>query len=187
MTVPLTSNSSKLQEISDLLTDLALREATSFLARLVMDPTFLATWVFPLLEEAEKREGWYVAHRHETPDGSCSLQVFVWPPGSKTRIHDHSSWGVFCCEVGSLVEERYERLDDGSKPDFAHLRKAWRRAWTKDDGISTVLPYEEGIHQVGNPGTRTAISVHLYGPRVGNVDGRDYDPSRDYVCDRQGD
>lgn len=30
----------------------------------------------------------------------------------------------------------------------------------------------------------TAISLHLYGPRVGEIDGRDYDPSRDYVCDR---
>jgi hypothetical protein len=26
--------------------------------------------------------------------------------------------------------------------------------------------------------------VHLYGPRLGEIDGRDYDPSRDYVCDR---
>jgi hypothetical protein len=26
--------------------------------------------------------------------------------------------------------------------------------------------------------------VHLYGPRMGEVDGRDYDLSCDYVCDR---
>jgi hypothetical protein len=26
--------------------------------------------------------------------------------------------------------------------------------------------------------------VHLYGPRTGEVDGRDYDTFRDYVCDR---
>jgi len=26
---------------------------------------------------------------------------------------DHSSWGVYCCAVGSILEERYERLDDG--------------------------------------------------------------------------
>jgi hypothetical protein len=49
-----------------------------------------------------------------------------------------------------------------------------------------VLPYDEGIHRVGNPGAKTAISVHLYGPRLGEVDGRDYEPSRDYVCDRVG-
>ena len=30
---------------------------------------------------------------------------------------------------------------------------------------------------MGNPGNWTAISVHLYGPRIGGLDGRDYDPS----------
>ena len=47
------------------------------------------------------------------------------------------------------------------------------------------MPGNDGIHRVGNPGGATAISVHLYGPRLGVVDGRDYDPSRDYVCDRR--
>jgi hypothetical protein len=37
---------------------------------------------------------------------------------------------------------------------------------------------------VGNLGSETAISVHLYGPRIGDLDGRDYDTSREYVCDR---
>ena len=37
---------------------------------------------------------------------------------------------------------------------------------------------------IGNPGAETAISVHLYGPRLEGVDGHDYDPFRDYVCDR---
>jgi hypothetical protein len=51
-------------------------------------------------------------------------------------------------------------------------------------GVSTVLPYERGIHRVGNPTEAPAISVHLYGPRLGEIDGRDYDPSQNYVCDR---
>ena len=41
-----------------------------------------------------------------------------------------------------------------------------------------------GIHRVGNPSAKTRISVHLYGPGRGEMDGRDYDPSRNYVCDR---
>jgi hypothetical protein len=83
-----------------------------------------------------------------------------------------------------VLEERYERLDDGSVPDHARLEKAWQLTWSREDGASTVLPGDGGIHRVGNQGTEVAISVHLYGPRVGEVDGRDYDPSRDYVCDR---
>ena len=47
-----------------------------------------------------------------------------------------------------------------------------------------MLSGDGGIHRVGDPHPEAAVSVHLYGPRMGEADGRDYDPSRDYVCDR---
>ena len=167
--------------------DLTLREAVPVLSRLVRDPNFLDSHVLPLMDEAGRAEDWYVAYRHVDPDCSCSLQIFVWPPGSATRIHDHSSWGAFCCVMGSILEERYERADDGSVPDYARLKKLWRLEWSREDGISTVLPYERDIHRVGNPTGEAAIPLHLYGPRLGEIDGRDYDPSQNYVCDRPED
>jgi predicted metal-dependent enzyme (double-stranded beta helix superfamily) len=167
--------------------ELTLWAAIPILSRLVRDPAFLESYILPLLEDEGRAEGWYVAHRHQDADSSYSLQVFVWLPGSRTRIHDHSSWGAFCCVVGSILEERYERVDDGSLTDYARLKKLWRLEWRKEDGISTVLPYERGIHRVGNPTEETAVSVHLYGPRLGEIDGRDYDPSQNYVCDRPED
>ena len=163
---------------------LDLEDAVSYLNRLVRKPAFLA-WVHPLLQQ--ESEGWYVAHRWNSPDRSGSLQVFVWPPGTATRIHDHASWGAYACALGTIFEERYERLDDGSLQDHARLKKSWERAWDEGEGASTVLPYDGGIHSIGNPGDETAISVHLYGPRLSSIDGRDYDPSRDYVCDRLDD
>jgi hypothetical protein len=99
-------------------------------------------------------------------------------------IHDHSSWGAYACAAGTVFEERYERLDDGSRFEHARLEGAWRLSWRPEDGASTVLPGDGGIHRVGNRHEQTAVSVHLYGPRLGEVDGRDYDPSRDYFCDR---
>src|SRR5215204_4663173 len=143
MLMPNTSNPGVLPEP-------ALQDAIPTLSRLVRDPAFLDSHVLPHLEEAGRAEDWYVAYRREDPDSYCSLQIFVWPPGSATAIHDHSSWGAFCCVVGSLLEERYEG----------------------------------GTHRVRNPPGDPAISVHLYGPRLGEIDCRDYDPSRDYVCDR---
>jgi predicted metal-dependent enzyme (double-stranded beta helix superfamily) len=161
-----------------------LREAVPVLSRLVRDPNFLDLHVLPLLEKARKAKDWYVVYRQDDPDYSYSLQVFVWLPGSATRIHDHSSWGAFSCVVGSISEERYERADDGSLPGYAHLKKLWRLEWRREDGISTVMPYEGGIHRIGNPTEKAAISVHFYGPKLGEIDGRDYDPSQNYVCDR---
>lgn len=172
----------ELEAVCDLPLEVALRRAVAFLGDLVEDPDFLGTTILPLMEEAEGAEDWYVARRH---DGETySLQVFVWPAGTGTRIHDHSSWGVYRCIVGTVLETRYERLDDGSRPDHARLKKAWQLAWSPEDGASTVQPGDGGIHRVTNLGGEVAISVHLYGPRTGEVDGRDYDPSRDHVCDR---
>jgi predicted metal-dependent enzyme (double-stranded beta helix superfamily) len=166
-------------------TELALRQAVPVLSCLVRDPDFLDSHVLPLLDEPA--EDWYVAYREDLPIGSTSLQVFVWPAGTRTIIHDHACWGAFCCVVGSVLEERYERLDDGSLPDHARLKKLWRLEWSREDGISTVLPGDEGIHRVGNPTEEPAISVHIYGPRLGEIDGRDYNPSENYVCDRPQD
>jgi predicted metal-dependent enzyme (double-stranded beta helix superfamily) len=183
-TLPSAPDTSELRRLADLTPELALREAATPLARLARNPTFLEMHILPLLEESRDAEDWYAVPIHDAPDSACSLQVFVWPPGTRTQVHDHTTWGAYCCAVGSVLEERFERLDDGSQLDYARLKQVWQMSWSRRDGASTVLPRDEGIHRVGNPGAETAISVHLYGPRMGDVDGRDYDPSRDYVCDR---
>jgi len=181
-------DTNSLQKLSELPTELALQRASHLLAHLVKDPAFLEAETRPHLEEARSTEGdWYVAKRYEGEDLSYSLQIFVWPPSAETKIHDHSSWGVYCCAVGSVLEERYERLDDGSRLDHAHLKELWQLLWSREDGVSSVLPHDGGIHRIGNPSDSVAISVHLYGPRIEGVDGRDYDLARDHVCDRQED
>jgi predicted metal-dependent enzyme (double-stranded beta helix superfamily) len=177
-------DANELQALCALPTEQALPRAAALLADLVQDCSFLKSHVMPLLEPAHSAQRWYVARRWDAEDGSFSLQVFVWPPGTRTMIHDHSSWGAYACAAGTVLEERYERLDDGSRHEHARLREVWQLPWSPRDGASTVQPGDGGIHRVGNPYEETAVSVHLYGPRLGEVDGRDYDPSRDYVCDR---
>ena len=184
MTIKLTPDTGELQEIAMLPTESALPRAARFLSDLVKNEGFVRGEILPLLETAKDEEDWYVARQYEAEDGSYVLKVFVWPRGTGTMIHDHSSWGAYSCVLGTVLEERYDRLDDGSVFEHARLNKAWQLTWSRGDGSSTVLPGNGGIHRVGNPGESLAISVHLYGPRLEDIDGRDYDPSRDYVCDR---
>lgn len=181
----LAPHTDELQKISELPAEQALRQAAAFLAGMVKDPGFLTTEILPALEEGRYREDWYVSSQLDGEDGSYSLKVFLWPAGTGTKVHDHSSWGAYVCAWGTVLEERYERLDDGSQFEYAYLQKSWQLSWSPEDGASTVLPGDGGIHRVGNPGDEMAVSVHLYGSRTGDVDGRDYDPSRDYVCDRR--
>lgn len=183
-TSPAAPDTIDLKKLTDHAPALTLRQAVRLLAHMVRDPAFLDTRVYPLLEGARSAEDWYMTRIYDAPEGSCSLQTFVWPPGTATQIHDHTCWGAYSCALGSVIEERYERLDDGSRLNHARLKKIWSRMWIRGDGVSTVLPYDGGIHRVGNFGSETAISVHLYGPQTGEFDGRDYDPLRDYVCDR---
>jgi predicted metal-dependent enzyme (double-stranded beta helix superfamily) len=117
-----------LRSLSELPTDLALQQAAPILGRLVKDPIFFEGEIRPLLEVARVAEGhWYVARSYRDKDHNYSLQVFIWPPSTETKIHDHSSWGVYCCAVGSILEERYERLDDGSRLRHARLKKVGQR------------------------------------------------------------
>ena len=83
----LVRSTEQLEKISELPTELALRQAASFLTHLVKDPDFLESLILPLLEEARSTREWYVAHRHEGEDGAYSLQVFVWHAGTRTKIH----------------------------------------------------------------------------------------------------
>jgi predicted metal-dependent enzyme (double-stranded beta helix superfamily) len=171
-----------LKNIARLAPAFAVREAGTVLARLLKNPAFLAGQARSLLTTAPA-PGPYVACQITGPEDGYALQIFVWPPGAKTAIHDHSCWGLIHGAFGTLQEERYARLDAGEHDAQARLRRTWRRGWGRADGVSTLLPYEGGIHRVSNPSSQPALSVHIYGP-PGAIDGRDSDPSHDYVCDR---
>jgi predicted metal-dependent enzyme (double-stranded beta helix superfamily) len=99
-TTSLALDTNELQKLGELPTDLTLQQAAPFLTHLVKDPPFLEVEILLLLEEARStEEDWYVAHSYEGKDHCFSLQVFVWPPGTGTKIHDHSSWVVYRCAV----------------------------------------------------------------------------------------
>src|SRR5215217_3380045 len=132
--------STELQDLTAQPTPQALPRAAAFLADLVQDRQFQESHVLPVLEEARGAERWYVARRWDAPDKTFSLQVFVWPPGTRTMIHDHSSWGAYACAAGTVFEERYERLDDGSRFEHARLEEAGHPSWGPQAGPSTGLP-----------------------------------------------
>jgi len=179
-----TQSRNELEHLYRRLPEVMFEDATQFLAHMTRNPAFVATQLVPLLSHVPSAREPYIPTSYGTREMSTCLQIFVWPAGATTPIHDHTSWGAYHCVIGSLREQRYERLDDGAQPSRARLRKRWQRLWCSDDGTSTVLPYGEGIHRVTNASNHPAISIHLYGPRMGALDGRDYDPTRDFVCDR---
>lgn len=124
------------EKFSGLPPELALQPAARLLTRLIEDPGFWEAELLPSLEAARGAQECYVVRCHDAPGGSYSRQVFVWSPGTGTRVHDHSFWGVYRCAPGSVLEERYERLDDGSRSGHPRMKKVWKLPWSPDDGAS---------------------------------------------------
>ncbi len=103
-----------------------------------------------------------------------SVVSFVWMPGHRTPVHDHTVWGL----VGVLRgEEQCEEFGSDLKPAGTHP--------VRPGEVDRVSPRIGDIHVVSNVGTQTAVSIHVYGANIGAVRRHTFDPAsgaaRDFV------
>jgi predicted metal-dependent enzyme (double-stranded beta helix superfamily) len=107
-----------------------------------------------------------------------SVVSFVWMPGHRTPIHDHTVWGLVGVMRG---EERCDEFSTDIKKVNSHDVKA--------GDVDRVSPRIGDIHVVSNPGTGVAVSIHVYGANIGAVRRHTYDPAtglpRDFVSGYQ--
>lgn len=98
-----------------------------------------------------------------------SLVSFVWGPGQKTPIHDHTIWGVIAMLRGAELEQHYRRTDGGIVPTGAQSR-------LNPGDVACVSPRIGDIHRVSNAHEdEVSISIHLYGGNIGRVSRSVYD------------
>lgn len=61
---------------------------------------------------------------YEDPDYKFVINGLIKSPKTRTQIHDHAhNWTLYGVLDGHENVERYERVDDGSKPDYADIRQ----------------------------------------------------------------
>ena len=72
---------------------------------------------------------------HKQPDGTLALMLARFPHEAETPIHNHHSWGVVCVVAGLDRYARWERVDDGSRPGYAEVRKEWERVLKPGDVV----------------------------------------------------
>lgn len=103
-----------------------------------------------------------------------SVVSFVWQPGQKTPVHDHTVWGL----VGVMRGE--ELCEEYSKEVKALASHPVRRG-----EVDRVSPRIGDIHVVSNAGRQTAVSIHVYGANIGAVRRHTFDAitgrSHDFV------
>lgn len=119
-------------------------------------------------------EGYRQYLLHCDPLERFCVVSFVWMPGQKTPIHDHTVWGL----VGVLRgEETCEEYSRDVKPAGRHPVRRGQ--------VDRVSPRIGDIHVVANEGSDVAVSIHVYGANIGAVRRHTFDPGsgarRDFV------
>lgn len=91
-----------------------------------------------------------------------SVVSFVWGPGQRTPVHDHTTWGLIGMLKGAEKSVRYQRNADGS------LSACGIPTILRAGDIDAVSPSIGDIHTVANALDDTiSISIHVYGVNIG--------------------
>jgi 3-mercaptopropionate dioxygenase len=99
-----------------------------------------------------------------------SIVSFVWAPGQKTAIHDHTVWGLVGVLRGAETSQRFT-LSGAGQP----LVTAEKSVLHPGD-VEVLLPSEGDIHEVTNSSVgAAAVSIHVYGGNIGTIERHEYD------------
>ena len=101
-----------------------------------------------------------------------SVVSFVWLPGQRTPIHDHTVWGLVGVMRG---EEQCEEYAEPARAAGSPQPSATHRVRPGD--VDRVSPRIGDVHVVSNAGhDGPAISIHVYGANIGAVRRHTFDP-----------
>jgi predicted metal-dependent enzyme (double-stranded beta helix superfamily) len=118
------------------------------------------------------------------PEDEFVVNAVVRTPGRKGNVHDHAdAWVLYGLVHGTETLERFERVDDGSRPGHAIVKLT--SASTGRAGHVDVVPPRDIHAEQGGPEKSVAIifrSVRL----VGRVLQNGYDPATNTVVERSG-
>lgn len=98
-----------------------------------------------------------------------SLVSFVWGPGQKTPVHDHTVWGVIAMLRGAELDQPYAWSD-------GVLQAVGQEQALRAGEVAFVSPTVGDIHRVSNAyDDQVSISIHLYGGNIGRINRSVYD------------
>ncbi len=144
-----------------------LEEGTRLLADLVAHDDWLpAQYGVPHPQFYQQ----YLLHKAE--DDRFSVVSFVWGPGQKTPIHDHTVWGLIGMLRNAEISQSFDR------DESTGTLMATRQVRLQPGDVEAVSPTIGDVHQVVNAfDDRVSISIHVYGADIGKVRRHVFDPA----------
>lgn len=142
------------------------------LQELLSDPLVIEqSKAWPNCSQTDRAENLFF---YEDPDYKFVINGLIKAPKSRTQIHDHAhNWTLYGVLDGHETIERYERLDDGSKPDYADIRRTVS-VKVGPGKVDLVPPYQ--IHAEESGEERTVAIIVRAEKAGGFLQGR-YDPA----------
>lgn len=108
---------------------------------------------------------------HGDPQDRYSVVSFVWGPGQKTPVHNHTVWALIGMMRGAERGERFA-LGAPGQPMVAQGVDV-----LQPGDVDMVSPRLGDIHRVSNVyDDRVSISVHVYGGNIGRISRHVFDP-----------
>jgi 3-mercaptopropionate dioxygenase len=130
------------------------------------------------LRPVKGRPAAYLVYR--PPDRSFSVISMVWDAGQRFPIHDHLSWGLIGVYENGITEERFERLDDGSREGYADIKNVGVSEFKEGQILAEGLVFDDlhrkDIHRIMNPSGRKSVSIHILASDLGMRQRHQYDP-----------
>lgn len=129
-------------------------------------------------------EGYKNLLLYEDPEHDFVVNAVVRHPGRTGSVHDHAhAWVLYGVLDGEEILERYERVDDGSRPDYAEVRIASATKGTPGK-VDLVAPF--AIHAEQGGAARSVAIIVRSERLVGRVLQHGYDPAKNSVVERAG-
>src|SRR5579883_3315589 len=111
---------------------------------------------------------------YEDPDYGFVINGLIKAPHKRTAIHDHAQlWTAYGVLDGRETIERYERLDDGSRPGYAEVRQT-ASFGVEPGAVDLVPPWQ--IHAEESGGERT-VAVIVRSGKPGDFLQNRFDPA----------
>jgi 3-mercaptopropionate dioxygenase len=105
---------------------------------------------------------------HCDPLERFSVVSFVWGPGQKTPVHNHTVWGMIGMLRGAEMCHEFTLVDGVPKAGPSHKILPGQ--------IDRVSPTVGDVHKVENAlADRASISIHVYGANIGAVSRHVFD------------
>jgi predicted metal-dependent enzyme (double-stranded beta helix superfamily) len=127
-----------------------------------------AIWAEGRMYRADPTQGFGVHLLHEEHDHALAVLAVSWLPNHGTPPHNHGTWALVAAVDGPERNDFFERVDDGSRPGYAELKKIGEKRFEPGEVIA--MP-SSTIHSVWNDSDKVTLSLHVYGKHI-NFTGR---------------